>query len=72
MLNLAFQGLSKRLGSSWANRDISLAVKSGTIVGLLGPNGAGKTTVLRQWVGLARPTSGQILIDGRPVVAGPG
>ncbi|NMP24562.1 ABC transporter ATP-binding protein [Sulfobacillus harzensis] len=69
-MDLEFQGLSKRFGSVWANRDISLTVKPGTIVGLLGPNGAGKTTLLRQLVGLTRSTSGQIVIGGRTVVAG--
>ena len=70
MTDLVFQGLSKRFGSVWANRNISLTVKPGTIVGLLGPNGAGKTTLLRQLVGLSRPTSGHIAIGGRTVVAG--
>ena len=70
MTDLVFQGLSKRFGSVWANRNISLTVKPGTIVGLLGPNGAGKTTLLRQLVGLSRPTSGHIMIGGRTVVAG--
>jgi ABC-2 type transport system ATP-binding protein len=65
-----FQGLSKQFGSVWANRDISLPVKPGTIVGLLGPNGAGKTTLLRLLVGLSRPTSGHIVIGGRTVVPG--
>lgn len=69
-MDLEFQGLTKRFGNTWANRDISLTIKPGTIVGLLGPNGAGKTTLLRQLVGLTRSTSGQIKIGGRTVVAG--
>lgn len=69
-MDLVLQALSKRFGHTWANRDISLTVIPGTIVGLLGPNGAGKTTLLRQLVGLTRPTSGHIIIGGRMVVAG--
>lgn len=70
MTDLMFHGVSKRFGAVWANREISLTIKPGTIVGLLGPNGAGKTTLLRQLVGLSRPSSGHIVIDGRIVVAG--
>ena len=44
--------------------DISLNVKQGEVVGLLGPNGAGKTTTFYMIVGLVRPNSGQVLLDG--------
>ncbi len=47
--------------------DVSLRVERGKIVVLIGPNGAGKTTLLRTIVGLHRPSSGGILLDGKPI-----
>jgi ABC-2 type transport system ATP-binding protein len=45
---------------------VSLALERGEIFGLLGPNGAGKTTTIKMILGLARPSRGRILVDGRP------
>ena len=47
--------------------DISLTVGKGEVLGLLGPNGAGKTTCFYSIMGLVRPDSGRILIDGEDV-----
>jgi ABC-2 type transport system ATP-binding protein len=44
---------------------ISFAVERGRCFGLLGPNGAGKTTTLEMLEGISRPTSGEILYEGR-------
>jgi branched-chain amino acid transport system ATP-binding protein len=45
-------------------REVSLAVAPGEVVGLLGRNGAGKTTTLKSVLGLVRPRSGRITLDG--------
>ena len=47
--------------------DISLHVAKGEVLGLLGPNGAGKTTCFYSIMGLVRPDSGRILMDGEDV-----
>ncbi|HET9149008.1 MAG TPA: nitrate/sulfonate/bicarbonate ABC transporter ATP-binding protein [Alphaproteobacteria bacterium] len=47
--------------------DVNLTVREGEIVGLLGRSGSGKSTLLRLIAGLARPTGGSILYQGRPV-----
>ncbi len=51
--------------------DISLSVGKGEVLGLLGPNGAGKTTCFYSIMGLVRPDSGRILMDGIDVTALP-
>ncbi len=45
-------------------RDVSLTIATGEILGLLGRNGAGKTTLLKTIMGLVRPRSGSITLDG--------
>ena len=47
--------------------DVSLEIRQGEVVGLLGPNGAGKTTTFYILVGLARPDSGHVLLDGEDI-----
>ena len=50
---------------------ISLEIKQGEIVGLLGPNGAGKTTSFYMIVGLVKPNSGRVMIDGQDITRMP-
>lgn len=59
-------GLTKRYGSTVAVNDLSFTVKPGKVTGFLGPNGAGKSTTMRMILGLDAPTSGRVLIDGKP------
>lgn len=47
-----------------AVKDISFSVDEGEMVALLGPNGAGKTTIIKCILGLVRPDSGEIMVDG--------
>ncbi len=47
--------------------NVNIVVQQGTIVGLLGPNGAGKTTTFYMIVGLIKPDSGTVVVDGRDV-----
>ncbi len=56
--------LVKRFGAVLAVDDLSFAVAPGTIFGLLGRNGAGKTTTLETCIGLTKPTSGSVRVDG--------
>jgi NitT/TauT family transport system ATP-binding protein len=53
-----------------AVRGVSFNVRRGEFVALLGPSGSGKSTVLNMIATLIRPSSGQILIDGVPVITG--
>jgi ABC-2 type transport system ATP-binding protein len=55
---------SKRYGTHLAVSDLSFTVQPGAVFGLLGSNGAGKTTTIRALVGLTRPTSGTVRVQG--------
>jgi branched-chain amino acid transport system ATP-binding protein len=57
---LEVEGIEARYGSVVAVRSVSLAVRTGEIVGVIGPNGAGKTTTLQAITGLVRPSAGRI------------
>ncbi|MCW5880219.1 MAG: heme ABC exporter ATP-binding protein CcmA [Anaerolineae bacterium] len=66
---LSVQRLSKQFGVHWALREVSFDVGAGDVVTLFGPNGAGKTTLVRLVATLGKPTSGVIVLDGRPLKA---
>ncbi|MFF4494582.1 ABC transporter ATP-binding protein [Streptomyces sp. NPDC001272] len=59
-------GLTKRFGSKTAVDQLSFQVRPGHVTGFLGPNGSGKSTTMRMILGLDRPTSGQVTINGLP------
>lgn len=59
------QSLTKRYGSKTAVDAIDFTVQPGKVTGLLGPNGAGKSTIMRMIVGLDRPTSGSVTVNGK-------
>ncbi|MFJ6652496.1 ABC transporter ATP-binding protein [Microbacterium sp. NPDC091313] len=60
------ENLTKRFGERTAVDDVSFTVVPGKVTGFLGPNGAGKSTTMRMIVGLDRPSSGRVSIDGSP------
>jgi ABC-2 type transport system ATP-binding protein len=60
--------LTKRYGDKTAVDDLSFTVQPGAVTGFLGPNGAGKSTTMRMIIGLDRPTSGTVTVNGRPYV----
>ena len=59
--------LQKSFGKRQVVKDVSLALRTGEVVGLLGPNGAGKTTSFYMLVGLVRSSGGDISIDGQSI-----
>ena len=56
--------LKKNYGNKEAVKNINFEIKENEIIGLLGPNGCGKTTTIGMILGLLKPTSGQVLING--------
>jgi ABC-2 type transport system ATP-binding protein len=65
MASIEARGLTKRFGADVLAVDhLDFDARPGGVTGFLGPNGAGKTTTLRMLLGLVRPTSGTVLIDG--------
>jgi branched-chain amino acid transport system ATP-binding protein len=65
------RGLTKHFGGLKAVQGVSMRIEKGEIVALIGPNGAGKTTCFNLVTGADRPTSGEILFEGRSLVGLP-
>src|SRR5689334_24432411 len=61
------RGLMKRFGNLPVLRGVDLQIDAGRVTAIVGPNAAGKTTLIKSILGLVRPDSGQLLIDGRLV-----
>jgi branched-chain amino acid transport system ATP-binding protein len=64
---LELRAVTKRFGGLVANRDISLTLDTGEIVGLIGPNGAGKTTLFNCLTGYMHPDAGRIVFAGADI-----
>ena len=64
---LELKNVTKRYLRRTALDDVSLNIETGQTCLLLGPNGSGKTTMMKLITGLARPTSGQITLDGQDI-----
>jgi lipopolysaccharide export system ATP-binding protein len=68
---LAAHGVGKTYKKRPVVRNVSINVRRGEAVGLLGPNGAGKTTTFYMIVGLVRPDTGTITLDGAEITGLP-
>jgi len=64
---LKVEGLSVFYGGIHALRGIDIEVPEGKIITLIGANGAGKSTTLNSIIGLVKPTSGKVTLDGKDV-----
>ncbi len=69
MAFIEIQSLYKTFKKTIAVNHISLSIRQGEMLTLLGPSGCGKTTTLRCIAGLEKPEKGEIVIDGRPMLA---
>ena len=61
---VSVNNLSKNFSSFEAVKKISFSINGSEILGLLGPNGCGKTTTIGMMLGLLKPTSGEVIING--------
>lgn len=68
---LTIQNLTKKYGTNYGVKDLSLTVQDGEIMGFIGHNGAGKTTTLRCVAGILSYDAGEILMDGHSVERDP-
>ena len=59
--------LAKQFKNALAVNNISFKINKGTIIGLLGPNGCGKSTTIGMMLGLIKPTSGTVVINGQNI-----
>ena len=66
-MKLEIKNLTKKFGDKKVLKDLSFTVESGKAFGLLGRNGAGKTTTIRILMQVFQPTSGKVLLDGKPI-----
>lgn len=64
---LELRNVNKSFGPIDVLHDISLKVRAGEVLCLLGDNGAGKSTLIKTLAGVYQPSSGEVLMDGKPV-----
>jgi branched-chain amino acid transport system ATP-binding protein len=67
MAYLEVEGLTKTFGGLSAVNNVSFKLERDEIVGLIGPNGSGKTTLIRCLLGILKPTSGKVILDGEDI-----
>ena len=68
---LELKNVTKTFGVLKALDDLTMTVPKGSVYGLVGPNGAGKSTAIRHALGVYRPDSGTITLDGKPIYENP-
>ena len=66
-VSIEINNLNKKFNNILAVKNINFKIKKGSIVGLLGPNGCGKTTTIGMMLGLIKPSSGNVLINGQNI-----
>ena len=66
-LAIEINNLNKSFRNILAVKNINFKIDKGTIIGLLGPNGCGKSTTMGMMLGLIKPTSGTVLINGQNI-----
>ena len=66
-MSIEIKNLNKKYNNVEAVRNINFKINKGSIVGLLGPNGCGKTTTIGMMLGLIKPTSGSVFINGQNI-----
>jgi Cu-processing system ATP-binding protein len=64
VVNISYSSFTKRFGNVLAVHELNLDLHAGETLAFIGPNGSGKTTTLKAALGLVRPTSGRVLVDG--------
>lgn len=64
---LRVEGLTRRFGGLTAVNNLDFSVQQGELLGLIGPNGAGKTTSFNLLMGLIKPSSGEVILDGERI-----
>ena len=68
---ITIENISKRFRKLQVLDNISAQFEKGQVVSLIGPNGSGKTTLIKSILGMVRPESGKIIVDGKPVSENP-
>ena len=68
---IEFQNVTRTYGDRVAVAGLTLTLPEGELFAMLGPNGAGKTTTIKMLVGLLRPTSGRVFVNGCDVARHP-
>ena len=66
-MTIEITNLNKQYNKILAVKNINFKIDKGSIVGLLGPNGCGKTTTIGMMLGLIKPTSGSVFINGQNI-----
>ena len=66
-ISIEIKNLNKRYNNIEAVKNINFTINKGSIVGLLGPNGCGKTTTIGMMLGLIKPSTGTVLINGQNI-----
>jgi len=66
-MTIEIKNLNKEYNNILVVKNINFTIKKGSIVGLLGPNGCGKTTTIGMMLGLIKPTSGTVFINGQNI-----